>query len=290
MFVADFANGLVVFNLPLTATSAPAFTIAGGGTAGVAFDAAGNLYVSNVFARTIAVYASPISATSTPSKTIGPITGASLPGFLVFDSAGNLYVADFGNSQVEIFHPPFVGGPQAPAITMTGVPGTPVGMAFDLQGDLFVSGYTGVVVTAYRRPFVGGANTAVATMALPTGGGGIGRDTANDLIVGQADGTLALIGPPFATGVTPFTVIGQTFLGGNPLDPAVEALNSATDASGNIWVPFAGDGVLAPPPPAGGANQIGIAEFNPPFNGSNVSLIGLFQTGLGLPFSIAFGK
>ena len=61
LFVADLNNGLVVFTQPVTSGSMPSFTIPGAGTAGVVFDSAGNLYVSNSFNATISVYARPVS-------------------------------------------------------------------------------------------------------------------------------------------------------------------------------------------------------------------------------------
>ena len=300
MYVADLNNGLVVFTQPITASSTPSFTIPGAETAGVVFDSAGNLYVSNAGANTIAVYKSPVSATSVPTLVIGPITGAFDIEGLAFDSAGNLYAADEGGSQVLVLTPPFTAGVQAPAKALIGIPHGPIGVAFDRAGDMILPSYGSSVLTIYRPPFANGVNVAAGTITLPTGAGGVGMDTHDDLIAGQADGTLAIVKPPFATGSPVGPIIGQVFLinpptctfPAAPLCPAVESLNTTVDAAGNLWVPYGGDGGLAPPPPPGppvGTNEFGIAEFVVPFSGASVSNFGLLQNGVSFPFSITWG-
>jgi hypothetical protein len=290
VFVADLNNGLVVFSQPVTSASTPSFTIPGASTAGVVFDSAGNLYVSNSSALTISVYARGVTATSVPTLVIGPITGAFSPEGMAFDHSGNLWVADESGTQVMEFTPPFAAGVQAPAKAITGLPFGPVGVTFDLAGDMLVPSFGSKTVTVFRPPFVNGPNPVAATMTMPNNTGGIGMDTHDNLIVGQEDGTLAIVHPPFATGVTPSAFVPTTFLNGNPLFPAIEALNSGTDAAGDLWIPYGGDGGGAPPPPIGGANEFGLAEFVPPFGGGSVSNIGLLQAGLSFPFSVAIGQ
>ncbi|MHB8363075.1 MAG: NHL repeat-containing protein [Vulcanimicrobiaceae bacterium] len=71
----SFPGGdVLVYNLPLSAASVPAYTIGNGMDIpeGLAFDAAGNLYVTNLGVpgtspEQINVYAPPLSATSTPA-------------------------------------------------------------------------------------------------------------------------------------------------------------------------------------------------------------------------------
>jgi hypothetical protein len=290
LFVADLNNGLVVFTQPVTSSSMPSFTIAGAGDAGVVFDSQGNLYVSNTFNQTISVFKSPVSASSTPFLVMGPITGAVTPEGMAFDSSGNLYVGDEIGTQVLIFSPPFTAGVQAPTkvLNIGGPAFRPVGVVFDRAGEMLIPSFGFQQVVVFRPPFVNGANTPVGIMTMPTFTGGIGIDTHDNLIVGLVDGTLAIVHPPFATGVTPSAAIPITFLNGNPLLPAREALNSATDASGNLWTTFGADGPAPPPPPLG-TNEFGIAEFAPPYGNSSLSQIGLVQGGLSFPFSLAFG-
>lgn len=65
-------GGVDVFTLPLTNSSAPAFTIKNGinGPEGCAVDSSGNLYVGNVDTAQITVYAPPFSASSAPAVTL----------------------------------------------------------------------------------------------------------------------------------------------------------------------------------------------------------------------------
>ena len=66
---------------------------------GLAFDAAGNLYVAN-FGTTIQRF----SPNGTP---LVPFTSLSLnnPEGLAFDSSGNLYVANNGSNTIQVFSP-----------------------------------------------------------------------------------------------------------------------------------------------------------------------------------------
>ncbi|MBV8171385.1 MAG: hypothetical protein JO219_05580 [Candidatus Eremiobacteraeota bacterium] len=277
LFVADLISGLVVFTQPITSTSTPSFTIPGAGDAGVVFDSHGNLYVSNENTATISVYSSPVSATSTPFMTIGPVAGASLLEGMAFDSSGNLFVADEGAVAVDEFTPPFTSGPQAPAKTITGMPFGPVNVVFDRAGDLITPSFGSSTVTVFRPPFANGANVPAATMTMPLPAGGSGIDLKDHLIVGQQNGTIAIVNPPFATGVTPSATIATTMINGAT---ATEALNSTFDPSGNLWQTFGGDD--------GFPGQAGIAEFTPPLTGNSIATNTLFN-GLGFPFSVAFG-
>ena len=67
------ATGRVdVYNLPLTASSAPAFAITNGinSPEALAFDSSGNLYVGNLGDTTIKVFSPPFSATSAPTTSL----------------------------------------------------------------------------------------------------------------------------------------------------------------------------------------------------------------------------
>jgi len=77
------ATRVDVYNLPLTATSAPAFSITAGTNTpeGVAVDALGHLYVGNLGDKTVSRYSPPFSAQSQPDVMI--TTQASLFGLTV---------------------------------------------------------------------------------------------------------------------------------------------------------------------------------------------------------------
>jgi len=70
--VAGATGRVDVYTLPITAASAPAFTITSGVNTpeGIAFDAAGNLYVGNLSNATVTVYAPPFSAASAPTVSL----------------------------------------------------------------------------------------------------------------------------------------------------------------------------------------------------------------------------
>ncbi|MDB5070898.1 MAG: hypothetical protein JWM87_2009 [Candidatus Eremiobacteraeota bacterium] len=70
LFVACL-NRFDVYDLPITSTSSPAFSIFIGNSAPLlAVDAGGNLYAGNFTAQTIAVYPLPLSAASKPTVTL----------------------------------------------------------------------------------------------------------------------------------------------------------------------------------------------------------------------------
>ncbi len=275
LYVADFFNGLLVYTQPITSTSMPSITIPGAST-GVAFDAAQNLYVADYNLNTIAVYKSPITASSTPFMTIGPITGASHLEGLTFDKSGGLYIADETGDEVLYLAPPFAPGAQLPTKTITGMPFGPTVVVFDSAGNMLTPSYGAAKVTIFRPPFVNGANTPVGSMKMPFNCSGIGIDLKDDLVVGQDNGSLEVVKPPFATGVLPSFSIAPTFINGTQ---ATEGISSTFDSAGNLWQTFGGHGAPA---------NTGVAEFAQPFSGSTLALLG-FRGGMGFPFGIAFG-
>ena len=80
LFVASVAGStgrVDVYNLPITASSAPAFAITNVNTPeGLATDSSGNLYVGNLSDATIRVFTPPFSATSPPTTTLTVSSGA----------------------------------------------------------------------------------------------------------------------------------------------------------------------------------------------------------------------
>lgn len=81
--VAGTTGQIDVYNLPLTVTSTPVFSMTNVNTPeAVAFDSNGNLYVGNLGDATIRVFTPPFSATSTPSVTL-TVTGAAIFGIAI---------------------------------------------------------------------------------------------------------------------------------------------------------------------------------------------------------------
>jgi hypothetical protein len=87
-------------------TNAPIATISSGLTnpAALAFDAAGNLYVSDTSTNTVGVYAAPY--TNAPTTTI-QLTTNSGPLGLAVDASGNLFVNEYSISSIAEYSPPF---------------------------------------------------------------------------------------------------------------------------------------------------------------------------------------
>jgi DNA-binding beta-propeller fold protein YncE len=74
-----------VYNLPITATSVPAFRISNGLSSApmLAVDAAGNLYVGDEVTETVSVYAPPFSAASAPAVVLTFGVGYGLRGIAI---------------------------------------------------------------------------------------------------------------------------------------------------------------------------------------------------------------
>ena len=97
------------------------------GPTGLAFDAAGNLYVGNLGSRV-----DRFAPDGTPLGTFATVN-LNNPEGLAFDSAGNLYVANNGSDSIEIF---FSNGAHLGTITSPNLSG-PIGLAFDSAQNLY---------------------------------------------------------------------------------------------------------------------------------------------------------
>jgi hypothetical protein len=103
-----------------------------------------------------------------------------LPWAITFDSKGDLWVADWDNSRVLEFLPPFFTGMSAsrvigqpdfttgnPALTATGM-AYPSGLAFDSQGNLWVSDQGNSRVLEYLSPpAITSTATTMKTSSIP---------------------------------------------------------------------------------------------------------------------------
>lgn len=129
LYVADYANHLV---LPFAANGTPLPTIAPGqGPTGMAFDASGNLYVSNQIGGNVRRFG--------PDGTdLGNfVAGVSMPWGLAFDASGHLYVAIRGASEVRRYA---ADGTPLGVFASTGL-NQPIGIAFDPHGNLLVANF-----------------------------------------------------------------------------------------------------------------------------------------------------
>ena len=200
------------------------------GPAGLAFDAQGNLYVANNFGTTVSRVA--------PDGTVTPFAaGLSGPFGLAFDAAGNLHVANSANGTVSRVTP---DGTVSTFATGFGVP---AGLAFDAQGNLYVGNAATNIITRVTPD--GSAAAFAAGFGTPAG---LAFDAQGNLYVASfADSRVQRVAPDGT--VSPVATVGFP-------------LGLAIDGQGVVYVPSAGrrqraadpagqpdDPLLAPRPP-----------------------------------------
>ncbi len=192
-----------------------------------AFDAAGNVYVSNVGNINTVEEFSPTGAD------LGTFASSGLvhPDGLAFDAAGNLYVANTFAGSIEKFSPT---GTDLGTVA-SGLPG-PVGLAFDAAGNLYAAIEGSGTIEKFSP-----SGADLGTFASSGGSAPIGLafDAAGNLYVSNANSnTVEKISP---TG----TDLG-TFASGLS-DPA----GLAFDAAGNLYVANGDTGTIEEFSPTG---------------------------------------
>lgn len=298
---------LNVYNTPLTPSGAPTFSLGTpskllGDPGGVAFDAAGSLYVAD-FARntvagvngTIFVFAPSISASSRAAFSF-TLPGSANGFSIAFDPQGDLWASDTCGGctnctcgTVYKFKPPF-SACSKPTLTWHNgcVSCNPAGIAFDRSGTMYVALENASRIHAFRASRLtigcgppGGCSIPgpCADASINPGGGGcnpesVAFDVAQRMFVGFRDsGNIRVINPPFGTsGSGNFTIPEP----GNLLTAGFMIF----DQSNNLFVPYAGDK---------GPNSGGLAVFIPPYSSSSVPIF-VLTTGLNNPYGIAFGR
>jgi sugar lactone lactonase YvrE len=199
-------------DLGSTGTPAPSVTISADSTPslaypiGLAFDASGNLWVSNYGSGTLVRYTPSQLAASgspTPSVTISADSTPSLasPTGIAFDASGDLWVANFTTKTLVQYTPSQLAasGSPTPAVTIsadsTPSLANPVGLAFDATGNLWVANYTTSSPTVVRFDAAQLASTGNPTPAATIGGGsfssgaqpgGVALDASGALWVGES--------------------------------------------------------------------------------------------------------
>jgi len=242
--VANFslAPGVVVFAAGASGDVIPIRTIAGNhtalsNTAGIARDAAGNVYVANpplnpIGGGSIRVYAPEASGNAAPVRTItGDSTGLYNPGGIVLDRAGNVYVT---NTYTVTVYAPGASGNAVPIRTIESY-STIGGIALDSAGNLYVSSGLGIAVYAVANEnatpirTIAGSNTGLSCPA------GMGLDAAGELYVANPCGGSITI---YAAGASGNASPARTITGSNT------GLNGpsdiALDAARNVYVTNAG--------------------------------------------------
>lgn len=175
LYVSDNVGTIFEFN------NGNRFTFATGlqRPTGIAFDPAGNLYVSE--SDTGIIYKFDVNG----NRSIFA-SGLARPFGLTFDEVGNLYVADFGNSATPGFGAIVRFTPSGTASTFASGLYTPTDLAFDSGGNLFVSDYLAGIV--YRFTSGGVGNPFATGLGRPFG---LAIDATDNVFVanGQANGS-----------------------------------------------------------------------------------------------------
>ncbi len=248
-----------IYALPLTSFSTPAFSISNLNDAvGLAFDANGDLYVtqiggnaSSLPGNSVAIFAPPFSASSTPAVVI--TNGLSAPRAVAVDASGNLYVGN-GNDVIDVFTPPFsASSALATSFSTVGSATLPAGMGFDAKGNLYVANNFANDIDVFTPPFTSNS-TAAYVIGNLSGAQDVAFDANGNLYVsyGNAIGVFTL---PFSTSSAPAYTIGN--LNG--------PYGIGFDKNGNLYV-------------VNNATNT-IMMFSPPFSASSAPAVTLTVSG-----------
>ena len=146
------------------------------GPAGLAFDASGDLWVTNGSANTVVEYAHEQLATGSPVPVVTISSNASRsldgPAGLAFDASGDLWVTNgSANTVVEYAHEQLATGSPVPVVTISSNASRsldgPAGLAFDASGDLWVTNGSANTVVEYAHGQLATGSTAPRATLLP---------------------------------------------------------------------------------------------------------------------------
>jgi DNA-binding beta-propeller fold protein YncE len=164
---------------------------------GLAFDAAGNLYVTDLGGTVARVEM--FDRTLSLVRTFGEADRLSFPNSLAVDAAGNVYVADSNNGRLMVYRPDGSSLAQVGRGSGQGELALPRGVAIDGGARIYVCDSTGQGVLVYRLVdgvspdleylgFFGGGGIADGRFGFPNGVAADGRgrlyvgDTTNDRV------------------------------------------------------------------------------------------------------------
>ncbi len=151
VYVTDRPTGAIyVYNSDgiFQRTFALAKPIAGWQPIGIAFDRAGNLFVSDLSAPTPRVEM--IDRSANVVRTFGENDQLNFPNGLAVDATGNVYVADSNNGRLMVYGPSGNVAAQVGRGAGEGNLGLPRSVAIDGDGRVFVVDSTGQMVSVFR--------------------------------------------------------------------------------------------------------------------------------------------
>jgi sugar lactone lactonase YvrE len=286
IYVADYGNNLIRKITPAGVVSTVAGTGNEGsinatgvlasfnGPSGIAFDAAGNLYIADSGNNLIRkMNTSALVTTLAGGDTIAMTNGIGInasffgPMGLAVDGSGNVYVADAGDNMIRLITPAAVVSTfAANAVvtdSLTSLSGfnNPTGVALDSHGNLIVANYlnnnllqvnqSGVVSMFAGSGLQGNADgpAATASFYLPNS---VAVDANNNVYVSDGinnvirkitpDGTVSTLAGSGTAGAIDGTGTAASFN-----DPA----GLAVDAAGNVYVADASNNEIRKITPAG---------------------------------------
>jgi sugar lactone lactonase YvrE len=158
----------LIFNLPLTAHSAPVITLVLNGTLdadALAFDPSGNLWVTSPGNRSVQEYTGPFTQSVTLTPTVIVTAGVNTPFGIAVDKNANVYISNnssTGMKSVAVVKPPYTGKPYF----LNGL-AAPGGLAFDSDGNLYASnnGSTPAVVRYNKNHLRSGDTPSIVDSA-----------------------------------------------------------------------------------------------------------------------------
>src|SRR6266487_2760609 len=219
--------------------------------AGVAFDAAGNLWIASEDDSLLLAFAPAALAGSgrrAASTVITPTRGSlSGPIGLAFDPQQRLWVVNNQSATLVRFDTAQLaaGGAQAPAVVLS-LPGSPVAIAFDAAGSLWVSDnqfhviykYTADELAASGSPPPAFVLTAADSLVNPTG---LAFDAAGNLwVVNNGRSSLVAFTPAQLAGSGP---LGPHIVISSNRGSLTIPVGVAFEEDGSLWV-VGGTGVL----------------------------------------------
>lgn len=276
------AGGVLQFNLPLTATSTPNFSIASANVVSVALDATGNLAVGDN-AGNLQFFTAPLSGASTPAAAFKNGT-ATNTGQIAFTAAGDFWASTVLD-RVNAFTHPFSNA-STPSASVFGASvgnGAPIGTAFDAAQNLYVAvaGFDTIIlvcpsghgtcsnIKVYAPPYTGSstdtlpfANTAYRKIAV----------SSTQLFA------CSVSNPPGKVDVFNLPITGGASLPAFAITTGVNTPEAvALDAAGNLYV--------------GNLADATVSVYAPPFSAASAPVLTLkVSTGAFAIFGIAIGK